>query len=379
MAASSDGYAEFVKLASAEFKKGHPDIDIVVEDFPAEAYKTALQVGLAGSNPPDVFFNWAGDDAVRLVRGGRVLDITDLGKQADGFIKQLSPGWLASFQVDGKYYGVPTDGSSKYFYYNKTFFARNKLTPPTDFDELLGLCSRIRQIDSRIVPLPLGNSERWKLDHYVTMLNERMMGVDALAKDYDLSNPEDKLFTDSGYLDAWNRILALSRAGCFQAAPNATSPQTSRTMFSSQDSPMIYCGTWCAAIFDKAGFTDYALFRMPPIKGTKSDAGANFLMPEGLDGRCQEQASERGGRLGELHRLRRDGRQACQEAESDPLEPQAHRAGSPILHRAVQVDGRNMAGFTKAINRSTCSSRTACPRPSDAGVEILNGMVTPSR
>ena len=146
---SSDGYAEFVKLASAEFKKGHPDIDIVVEDFPAEAYKTALQVGLAGANPPDVFFNWAGDDAVRLVRGGRVLDITDLGKQADGFIKQLSPGWLSSFQVDGKYYGVPTDGTSKYFYYNKTFFARNKLTPPTDFDELLGLCSRIRQIDSR--------------------------------------------------------------------------------------------------------------------------------------------------------------------------------------------------------------------------------------
>jgi len=44
---------------------------------------------------------------------------------------------------------------------------------------------------------------------------------------------------------------------------------------------MIYCGTWCAAIFDKDGFTDYAMFRMPGIKGGKGDPKANFLVPEG--------------------------------------------------------------------------------------------------
>ena len=35
----------------------------------------------------------------------------------------------------------------KYFYYNKKFFADNGLQPPADFDELLGLCKKVREID----------------------------------------------------------------------------------------------------------------------------------------------------------------------------------------------------------------------------------------
>ena len=108
----------------------------MVEDFPNEAYKTTIQVALVGSDPPDVFFNWSGEDAHRLVRDGLALDITDLGKKPGGFATELSPGWLSAFEFDGKYYGVPTDAVSKYFYYNKTFFAKNNLKPPADFDEL---------------------------------------------------------------------------------------------------------------------------------------------------------------------------------------------------------------------------------------------------
>ena len=40
--------------------------------------------------------------------------------------------------------------------------------------------------------------------------------------------PEDKLFTDPGYVDAWQKVLDLQKAGCFQDAPNATSPEATR-------------------------------------------------------------------------------------------------------------------------------------------------------
>jgi raffinose/stachyose/melibiose transport system substrate-binding protein len=277
----TEGYPAFLKFASEEFKKTHPDVDVVVEDFPNEAYKTTIQVALVGSDPPDVFFNWSGEDAHRLVRDGLALDITDLGKEAGGFESELSKGWLSAFEFDGHYYGVPTDAVSKYFYYNKKFFAEHDLKPPADFDGLLGLCQAVRKVDPNMVPLPLGNSERWKLNHYITMFNERVLGADGTAPDYDLSRPADQLFTDPGYVEAWNKVLDMQKAGCFQDAPNATSPEATRAMFSSEQSPMIYCGTWCAAIFDADGFTDYALFRMPPIKGGKGDPNANFLVPEG--------------------------------------------------------------------------------------------------
>jgi raffinose/stachyose/melibiose transport system substrate-binding protein len=279
---SAPGGSDFLKLASDAFGKVHPEITVVIKEFPAERYKTIVQAALAGGDPPDVFVSWSGQDIRELVRRHLVLDLSDLGKQPDGFLTELTPGWLSGFQFAGKYYGVPISGLSKYFYYNKTYFALNKLKLPGNFDELVGLCKAIRGIDPKTVPLPLGNSERWKLVHYVTMLNERIMGLDVITKDYDLSNPDEQLFTDPGYVDAWNRIAALAKAGCFQEDPNGTSPEASRTMFASQQSPMIYCGTWCAPIFDQAGFTDYALFRMPPVAGGKGDAKANFLVEQGL-------------------------------------------------------------------------------------------------
>ena len=220
------GWEDFFNNAIAEYKTTHPDVDVVYEQFPNEAYKTTIQVALVGSDPPDVFFNWSGEDAARLARDGLALDITDLGKGPTGFTNVLSPGWLSAFQYNGRYYGAATDAVSKYFYYNKPFFAEHNLQPPADFDGLLGLCKAIRAIDPNIVPMPIGNSERWKLNHYITMLNERVMGAEATAADYSLSNAEDKLFTDPGYVQAWQKVLDLQNAGCWQDAPNATSPES---------------------------------------------------------------------------------------------------------------------------------------------------------
>ena len=113
-----------------------------LEQFPNEAYKTTIQVALVGSDPPDIFFNWSGEDAARLARDGLALDITELGKGEGGFENTLSQGWLSSFQSDGKYYGAPTDAVSKYFYYNKKFFAEHNLQPPADFDGCSGSARR---------------------------------------------------------------------------------------------------------------------------------------------------------------------------------------------------------------------------------------------
>lgn len=278
----TEGYPEFVAYAAEEFKKTHPDVNIIYENFPNEAYKTTIQVALVGSEPPDVFFNWSGEDAARLVRDGLVLDITDLGMMEGGFKHSLGEGWLASFAYDGRNYGIPTDAVSKYFYYNKSFFAEHGLEPATSFEGVLQLCRDIRAIDSSIVPMPVGNSERWKLNHFITTLNHRVLGEEALADDYALSASDDELFTDPGFVEAWQKVLDMQDAGCFEDAPNATSPETTWAMFSSEVTPMAYCGTWCAGIFNADGFEDFAMFRFPAIEGGAGDPGAVFLVPQGL-------------------------------------------------------------------------------------------------
>ena len=274
--------AEFVAAAEESFHATNPNVDIVLEEQQNEAYKTGLQVALVGSDGPDVFFNWSGEDAQRLIRDGLVLDLTDDAKAAGGFATTLSEGWLGAFARDGRIYGAPTNAVTKYFYYNTAYFKEHGLSVPTSFDGLLGVCRRIREIDPNTVPLPLGNSERWKMNHIITVINERVMGNAALRADYALTAPDDALFTNPGYVTAWEKVLDLKKAGCFQDAPNATSPEVSRSMFSSEVSPMIFCGSWCAGIFDSEGFTGYAMFRFPPIEGGASDGNSNMVVPEGL-------------------------------------------------------------------------------------------------
>jgi raffinose/stachyose/melibiose transport system substrate-binding protein len=281
-ALTNPNYPEFIAQAAEAFKATHPNVTIDFQETPNEAYKTAIQVALVGSEPPDVFFNWAGEDSARLVRDGLVLDITDLANAPGQFGTTLAPSWISTFSVDGRIFGAPTDAVTKYFYYDNAFFADNGLSVPTTFNELLGLCGAIRAIDPEIVPIPLGNSERWKMNHYITLMNERVMGNDALRADYALTAADDALFTNPGYVTAWEKVLEMQSAGCFQDAPNATSPEVSRTMFSSGVSPMIFCGSWCMSIFDGEGYTDYSLFRFPPVEGGASDGNSNMVVPQGL-------------------------------------------------------------------------------------------------
>ena len=123
-------YQRFLDIAVPEYQKTHPDFNLIYENFPNEAYKTAIQVALTGSEPPDIFFNWAGEDAARLVREGLALDITEYGDAPGGFKEHLSEGWLSSFAYDGKNYGVPTDAVSKYSSPGCRAFRANSTKPP---------------------------------------------------------------------------------------------------------------------------------------------------------------------------------------------------------------------------------------------------------
>lgn len=274
------GYPEFIAQAAEAFKAIHPNVTIVHETFPGDQYKTGIQVALVGSAPPDVFFNWAGEDAKRLVADGLVLDLTDLGTAEGGFRQTLSEGWQETFAYDGKIYGVPVDAVSVYLYLNKDFFAEHDLKAPETFTQLTDLCKAVRAIDPNIVPLPLGNAGRWKGAHIMTMLNERVMGEANSAADYDLTRDADALFTDPGYAEAFTKLLAMQEAGCFEDAPNATDAELADVMFQSGASPMSWCGTWCMGDMDAAG-VNYDMVRFPVMEDGKGDPGAYFMVPEG--------------------------------------------------------------------------------------------------
>lgn len=263
----------------SSFEAENPDIDVAMQTYANEAYKTALQVGIASSEPPDIYFNWAGDDSFRYVREGQAADLTEYANR-DGW-GELAPGATAAFSLDGSVYGVPMQQLSKYFYYSKEIFEREGLAAPATFDELLGLCATLRE--AGVTPIAFGNSERWPGVHYLTILNQKVVGEKVTADDYSLGNPADTLFTDPGYALAFGKLLEMQDAGCFNDAPNSISPEVARALFFSGETAMTYCGTWCIAIMEENGFEGkYDIFRMPEI--TDGAGNQNFVMagPQGL-------------------------------------------------------------------------------------------------
>ncbi|WP_201401803.1 ABC transporter substrate-binding protein [Kaistia sp. 32K] len=372
------GNAQFLTEAETEFQKTHPDFKLVLEQLPNESYKTQLPVALAGSAPPDVFFNWAGEYAARFAKEGQALDITELGAKPGGFKHSLSDAWQSSFELKGRNFGVPTDAVSKYFFYDKEFFAKNNLTPPTTFNGLVKLCKSIRQIDPSMVPWPLGNSERWIVNHVVTMLNERVLGNANTAADYDLSAPADQLFTNPGYVEAWQKLVDLQDAGCFQDAPNATSPEAADQMFLAQVSPMTFCGTWCAATFDKDGYTGYSLFRFPSIEGGKGDPAATFLVPQGYQIAAKSQHPELAA---EWVSFLVSNEQAVNYAKLTAAVP----SNAALIEQVGGTEQFNW--FAKDIAQSTGSvmvlnvllESAVSEAYLDAGVEVLNRTKTPQQ
>lgn len=263
------------------FNAANPTIQVEMETYPNEAYKTTIQVAVASDNPPDVFFNWSGDDTARYVREGNILDLTSYAKKY-GWFDTLSAAALDAYTIDGNLYGMPYTLHSKYFFYNTAIFKEQGLKPPATFDELLGICKSLDE--AGIIPISFGNSERWQGVHYLSTFNQKMAGEDNIAVDYTLSAPEDTLFTDAGYVEALQKLLDMQDAGCFAPGVNATDPATAWSQFYTEQAAMTYAGTWGFGIFDSNDFAgQYSIFPMPAIAEGKGNQNYIWLSPDGIE------------------------------------------------------------------------------------------------
>lgn len=375
---TQDGMNDFIAETAKTFEVKYPGVEIVHKSFPNESYKTQIQVALTGSAPPDIFFSWAGEDAARLVNDGLVVDITDYGQNPDGFANSVSEAWLSPFVFGGRNYGVPTDAVSEYFYYDPVFFAENGLSIPRTFKSLVGVCKSIRNIDYKIVPWSLGNSERWKLAHLITMFNQQVLGLDAVEADYSLKASDEELFANPGYVEALSKVLELKNAGCFQDAPNATSPEASRSIFAAQVSPMIYCGTWCGNILSLEGYDGFKMFRFPVLEGGAGDPEAQFLV---LNGYMVSTKSERPDVAAQFinHMVSDDQAKSFAEKISG-IVSNPSRIDEVELTPWDAFFSKDLAQATKSVKIIDIDLEASVANAYlDAGVEVLNETLNPEQ
>ncbi|MBC7286904.1 MAG: extracellular solute-binding protein [Armatimonadetes bacterium] len=268
----------------AEFQREHTDLAVEVTRVEPDAYKTAIRVRLGSDEPPDIFFVWDGEWLRNFVRAGAVYDLTDL-MNADGgkWKSRLVPESLKRFTYRGRVWGVPYLLQCTFFLYNKEIFARLGLTVPKTWPELLTTIDKIRA--AGLIPIALGNQQRWPAHHFVSVLWQRLMGEEAVEEDYDPLGPGD--YSEPAWLRGLDMFAEMLKHKPFNDGPNAVTRESARALFYSGKAAMFYTGTWDFARLSEGGeaprsfWNAWDFFNFPAVPGGKGDQAALTGAPDG--------------------------------------------------------------------------------------------------
>lgn len=267
------------------FQSANPDIEVQVFTHEPDAYKTAIRVALGGGKPPDIFFVWSGEKMLHnFVRGGSVADITsELDADGGAWRRRFPAASLSMYEFDGKTYGVPYLLQCTFMFYNKELFARNGWRVPETWPELLALCKKARA--AGLIPIALGNLQKWPAHHFPCVLAQRLMGADAVERQYDPTGPGS--YDDPGWVKSLEMFRQLMDIGAFPKSPNGVDRSAARVLFYSGKAAMFYTGTWDFARLSKGGEApesfwdawDFANF--PAVPGGKGEQGCLEGSPDG--------------------------------------------------------------------------------------------------
>ncbi|MGI1661911.1 ABC transporter substrate-binding protein [Palleronia sp. KMU-117] len=104
----------------ADFEAANPDIDVQLNNFDHEGYKTAIRNFLT-ADAPDLANWYAGNRMAPFVSAGQFMDVSDVWAE-NGLADSLSAS-LPSMTIDGKQWGIPYTYYQWGIYYNRDAYA----------------------------------------------------------------------------------------------------------------------------------------------------------------------------------------------------------------------------------------------------------------
>src|SRR5919112_2830736 len=130
------GNSPDMKKTVAKFEKLHPNIDIKLENVPADNAAQVLTTRIAGNNAPDVAFVNASDTADYAARGALV-DLTDyIGRSEVVKPDDYVDAFKTFVTYEDKMWGLPLEGETTGLFYRTDMFKAAGIdAPPKTWEE----------------------------------------------------------------------------------------------------------------------------------------------------------------------------------------------------------------------------------------------------
>jgi ABC-type glycerol-3-phosphate transport system substrate-binding protein len=174
-----DSKYDYFYPAFQKFQEENADtMDIKLETYSTEDYKTKIKVQTASGDLPDVFTYWGGSmindmkDAGLLLEADQYFsDSTEV--ERDDFNPSSFDYYTAA---DGKTYGVPIESTRGVFLANKDIFDQYGLKYPTTYEELKAVSKVLN--DNGIIPIAMASSGGTPSEFFFSELYNQYAGAE---------------------------------------------------------------------------------------------------------------------------------------------------------------------------------------------------------
>lgn len=269
--------AAFEKVVN-DFRAEYPNIEVTLNGFDHEAYKTAIR-NFLGSNPPDVALWFAGNRMRYFVEQELLRDISDLWEEA-GFNDSMASS-RATISVGDSQYAVPFGYYQWGVFYRKDIFEQYGIAVPNTWDEYLAACETLA--DNGITPITIGTKFLWTTAGWFDYLNLRINGYD-----FHIELTEGKIsYLDSRLDRVFDTWAELANKGYFLKDHATYSWQEAQAPMINGDAAMYLIGNFIVPQLREAGVPDenIGFFPFPtidPSVGLYEDAPMEaYLVPAG--------------------------------------------------------------------------------------------------
>jgi raffinose/stachyose/melibiose transport system substrate-binding protein len=271
--------------AIEEFKKKHPDVNVLFELKAFEEVQQNARMILNSDEAPDIMQTNKGNaTAGQYVKDGLLTDLEPVAKQ-HGWNKLMSPSIQTTCRYSqngmmgsGDLWGITTYGEYVMVYYNKTMFAKYGLKVPANLDEFEKVCDTFKS--KGVVPFALGASSSWPTTQnwfeMVLYKADRKLVNDyqVLGKNVDLKSDAFKFGTQ--------KFADYIKKGYFDPKANGILYEDANLSFIQQDHPMMLTGSWLYkwVVDNVKGTFDWDIFLMPGKKLNTGSGGNLFVVPK---------------------------------------------------------------------------------------------------
>ena len=215
---SIPNYQNSLPVVVEAFEKENPDIDVELEFVDVEALHTQIRTQLAAGTAPDIFTTYPGNGTPtameNLAPEGYLADLSDLS-----FSEKIPAGMDETTSIDGKRYVLPLSLGAIGGIYNMNAMADAGLEPPTTWSELIQFCEDAAGQGK--YAYAYGAQTPWNNQLFAFPFSATLV----YGADPDFTADQEAgeaTFSDSAWVDVWERVLEMQEAGCWQPEPLGT-------------------------------------------------------------------------------------------------------------------------------------------------------------